>query len=131
MFLTLLAVTFLIALTTAAVVALLFRNSATKILNRVVSEELAFAWRRYLSFALYIVGISGGVRIWDLEKYITARTGDAQPISLNTDRWVLEVYRTLIGTLQGTAWVLLVFLVFALIAYVITRGFELRRSDKT
>jgi len=131
MFLTLLAVTFLIALATAAAVVQLFRGSATKILQRVVSEELAFAWRRYLSFALYIVGISGGVRIWDLEKYITPRTGDTDAISLNTDRWVLEVYRTLIGTLQGTAWVLLVFLVFALIAYVITRGFELRRSDKT
>ncbi len=131
MFLALLAVTFLIALATAGAVVQLFRASATRILHRVVSEELAFAWRRYLSFALYIVGISSGVRIWDLEKYITPRTGDAEAISLNTDRWVLEVYRTLIGTLQGTAWVLLVFLVFALIAYVITRGFELRRSDKT
>ena len=131
MFLTLLAVTFLIALATAATVVQLFQGSVTKILSRIVADELASAWRRYLSFAIYIVGISGGVRIWDLEKYITARTSEGQPILLNADRWVLEVYRTLIGTLQGTAWVLLVFLVFALIAYVITRGFELRRLDKT
>jgi hypothetical protein len=42
---------------------------------------------------------------------------------------VLEIYRTLIGTLQGNAWLLLVFFVAALIAYVIVRGFELRRAQ--
>lgn len=77
---------------------------------------------------MVVVGVSGGVRIWELEKYITARADEAEPIVLNLDRWVLEVYRTLIGTLQSAAWLLLVFFVFALIAYVIIRGFELRRG---
>ena len=49
---------------------------------------------------------------------------------LNADRWILEVYRTLIGTLQSVAWILLVFFVFSLIAYVIMRGFELRRQGR-
>ena len=77
---------------------------------------------------MVVVGVSGGGRIWALEKYITARTKDAEPVILTADRWVLEVYRTLIGTLQSAAWLLLVFFVFALIAYVIVRGFELRRA---
>jgi hypothetical protein len=46
---------------------------------------------------------------------------------LDADRWTLEVYRTIIGTLQSIAWMLLVFFVAALIAYVVMRGFELRR----
>jgi hypothetical protein len=128
MFITLLAVTFLIALATSLFVVRLFRTPIRSILDRVVSAELSGAWHRYLSFAVVVVGVSGGVRIWELEKYITARTKDAEPIILNSDRWVLEVYRTLIGTLQSAAWLLLVFFVFALIAYVIIRGFELRRS---
>ena len=79
---------------------------------------------------MVVVGVSGGVRIWELEKYITARPDEAEPIVLNADRWILEVYRTLIGTLQSAAWLLLIFFVFALLAYVITRGFELRsRGD--
>jgi hypothetical protein len=41
---------------------------------------------------------------------------------------VIEVYKTLIGTLQSVAWMLLVFFLFALLAYVVVRGFELRRS---
>ena len=128
MFITLLLVTFLIALATSLVVVRLFRTPVRTILDRIVSEELRPAWQRYLSFAVVVVGVSGGVRIWELEKYITARSADANPIVLNADRWVLEVYRTLIGTLQSAAWLLLVFFVFALIAYVIVRGFELRRG---
>lgn len=128
MFITLLVVTFLIALATSLLVVRLFRAPIRSILARVVSAELSGAWHRYLDFAVVVVGVSGGVRIWELEKYITARTRDTEPVILNADRWVLEVYRTLIGTLQSAAWLLLVFFVFALIAYVIVRGFELRRG---
>ena len=130
MFITLLIVTLLIALATSLLVIRLFDRLIRKILDRVVSTELSEAWNRYLRFAVVVVGVSGGVRIWSLEKYITARTDDGEPIVLNADRWILEVYRTLIGTLQSVAWILLVFFVFALIAYVIMRGFELRRQGR-
>ena len=130
MFITLLLVTLLIALATSLLVLRLFDRLIRKILDRVVAAELSAAWNRYLSFAVVVVGVSGGVRIWSLEKYITARTDDGEPIVLNADRWILEVYRTLIGTLQSVAWILLVFFIFALIAYVIMRGFELRRQGR-
>lgn len=42
----------------------------------------------------------------------------------------LEVYRTVIGTLQSLAWMLLVFFGFALIAYVVVRGLQLRRQGR-
>ena len=130
MFITLLIVTLLIALATSLLVIRLFDKMIRKILDRLVSAELSAAWNRYLSFAVVVVGVSGGVRVWSLEKYITARTDEGEPIVLNADRWILEVYRTLIGTLQSVAWILLVFFVFALIAYVIMRGFELRGQDR-
>lgn len=130
MFITLLIVTLLIALATSLLVLRLFDRLIRKILDRVVAAELSAAWNRYLGFAVVVVGVSGGVRIWSLEKYITARTDDGEPIVLNADRWILEVYRTLIGTLQSVAWILLVFFIFALIAYVIMRGFELRRQGR-
>jgi hypothetical protein len=52
----------------------------------------------------------------------------AKVVELTTERWVLEVYRTLIGTLQSTAWMLLVFFLFALIAYVVVRIGERRAT---
>jgi hypothetical protein len=41
---------------------------------------------------------------------------------------MLEIYETVIGTLQSAAMVLLVFFIFALIAVVIVRIFETRAA---
>ncbi len=128
MFLSLLLVTFAIAFLTSLAVHQLFKRPIGDILKRIVSEELGAAWQRYIVFAIYVVGISGGVRIYDLERYITApaapRGEAAEPLTLTANRWTLEVYRTVIETLQSIAWMLLVFFVVALVAYVVVRGFE-------
>ena len=68
MFITLLLVTLLIALATSLLVIRLFDRLIRKILDRVVAAELSEAWNRYLTFAVVVVGVSGGVRIWSLEK---------------------------------------------------------------
>jgi hypothetical protein len=49
-------------------------------------------------------------------------------IVLNAERWMLEIYRAVIETLQSIAWMLLGFFVAALIACAVVRGFEPRRS---
>ena len=128
MFLTLLVVTFSIALLVSFVVARLFSASVRRILDRVVAPDLAGAWHRYLIFALYVVGISGGVRLWSREQYVNPRDPKSPPLVLTPDRWTLEVYRTVIGTLQSVAWMLLVAFVFLLLAYVVARGLELRSA---
>lgn len=120
MFITLLVVTFFIAATVTHVVARIFNGSVRTILDRVVGD-MSGAWHRYVTFAIYVVGISGGVRIFDLEKYITPRGPNAPMIILSRDRWILEVYRTIIETLQSTAWMLLVFFIISLIGYGLVR----------
>jgi len=126
-FLTLLLVTFVISLLVSFLVARLFERPIRQILGRLVPEDLTGAWHRYLTFAIYVVGISGGVRIWSLEQYILPRH-DQPALVLTSDRWTFEVFRTVIGTLQSLAWLLLVFFVSALVAYVVVRGLELRRE---
>ena len=128
MFLTLLLVTFATAAVVSFVTARLFREPLNRILERIVSPALAGAWLRYLTFAIYVVGISGGVRVRELERFITPGYDQELPLVLTRDRWVLEIYRTIIESLQALAWMLLVFFVFALIAYVVVRIFESRRS---
>ena len=128
MFLTLLFLTFIISVLTAYITTRIFEMPIMAILKRIVADEIGSAWRRYIVFAIYIVGVSSGVRIWDLEKYITPVSKDSEVIILNADRWILEIYRTIIGTLQGIAWMLLVFFIFALIAYVIVRISEGRKT---
>jgi hypothetical protein len=128
MFLTLLLVTFTLALLVSFLVARLFSGSIRRILERIVAPDLAGAWHRYLIFALYVVGVSGGVRMWSLEQYVNPRDPKSPPLALTQDRWTLEVYRTVIETLQSVAWMLLVAFVFLLLAYVVARGLELRAA---
>ncbi|HEV2423336.1 MAG TPA: hypothetical protein VGZ29_00765 [Terriglobia bacterium] len=128
MFVRLLIVTFVVALVVSTFAALLFSRPIGKVLSRLVSEELAATWRRYILFATFVVGISGGARLWEVEKYITPdREGNL--LKLTSERWIIEVYKTVIGSLQSIAWMLLVFFLFALIAYVTVRGFEMKRAN--
>ena len=129
MFFALLIVTLLVSLLVCYLVARAFDKPITTILERIVGPEIAGAWAKYMKFAIYVVGVSGGVRIYDLERYLPqpeSYTPDAKPIpmpslTLTPERWLLEIYRTVIETLQALAWMLLLFFLFALIAYVIVR----------
>ena len=133
MFLALLAVTLIVALAVAVAVARAFTPPLDRILKRIIADDISSAWLKYLKFAIVVVGVSAGVRIHELEKYITPFRYDKEQriVDLTTERWVLELYRTVIETLQGIAWMLLVFFVFALIAYVIVRIAELRQTRAT
>jgi hypothetical protein len=128
MIITLLVVTFIVAFAVAWIVVLIFTKPIEGILSRVIPDEISSAWSRYLKFAIYVVGIGGGVRVWSFEKYLTLQEPYKEIVPLTSDRWVLEVYQTIIGTLQSTVMLLLVFFVFALIALVIVRAFELRKA---
>jgi hypothetical protein len=130
MFYLLLIVTLLVAVLVCYIVSKLFNDSIYKILNLIVPEAINEAWLKYIKFAIYVVGISGGVRIWDIEKYITSRYNNQQVVELTAERWTLEIYRTLIGSLQSIATVLLIFFVFTLIAYVFIRIFGSKNQSK-
>ena len=84
MIITLLAVTFVIALAVSLLIAALFRAPVRAIMRRIVADELGEAWVRYLTLAIVVIGVSGGVQVW----------------------------------------MLLVFFVFALIAFVLVRNAE-------
>ncbi len=132
MFITLLFVTFLISIAMSSIVVYFFHKPIDSILRWIIRDDISKAWGRYLFFAIYVVGVSTGVRIWELEKYVTSFSGNVgangtpiPPPELNQDRWILEVYRTIIESLQGLAWLLLIFFVIALIAFVTVRVVEL------
>lgn len=128
MIITLLIATFVIAFLVASIVAFLFSRPIEIILHRIVSDDIGRAWARYLKFAIYVIGIGGGVRVWSFEKYLMPQEPYREIVTLTPERWVLEIYETIIGTLSSTATVLLVFFVFALIAVVIVRFVEARAA---
>ncbi len=128
MFLTLLLVTFCASILACFVVVRIFDKPIQGILNRIVADDISQAWLKYVKFAIYVVGVSGGVKIWSLERYLNPNGPDMPPLVLTWERWTLDLYSTIIQTLQSIAWMLLVFFAVALIAYVLVRIFEMRHG---
>ncbi|MCG8053808.1 MAG: hypothetical protein JAZ15_21680 [Candidatus Thiodiazotropha endolucinida] len=128
MFFTLLLVTFTLSIAVSFGVVKTFDKAIASIFTRIIQDQISSVWQKYIKFAAYVVGISGGVRIYQLERYISAPHKDTEVLVLTSERWTLEVYRTIIETLQSLAWMYLVVFIFALIAYVIVRGFELKNQ---
>ncbi|MGH8021864.1 MAG: hypothetical protein ACREIA_26995 [Opitutaceae bacterium] len=133
MFYALLFVTFAIAAAVSCLCARIFSKPADAILRRVIQDEIHRSWLTYLIFALYVVGISRGVRIHELQQYISPQDWkrEGNVLRLTPERWTLEAYRTVIETLQGIAGVLLVFFVVALAAFIVVRIVEIWRRAKT
>ncbi|MBP7543716.1 MAG: hypothetical protein KA747_08930 [Ignavibacteriaceae bacterium] len=131
MLITLLIFNFLVALLTCGIIAYFFKKPLDTIFQRLVKEDIYIAWSRYILFAIFVVGISGGVRIWELEKYLNTneKTG-AYIYTLTAERWAIEIYRAIMGTLEATAWMLLFVFLFALIAYVVIRLTEAAQENK-
>lgn len=131
MFILLLVVTLLISVGISIAVMQAFAKPLNAILYRIIADAISAAWLKYLKFAILVVGVSSGVRVREFEKYISPSRWDkdAKVIEFTTQRWVLELYQTAIETLQGIAWMLLVFFMFALIAYVIVRIAETKMGE--
>jgi hypothetical protein len=126
----LLVTTFVIAFAVASLVTFIFSRPIDRILRLIVAGDLSSAWARYRRFAIYVMGIGGGVRVWDLEKYLTRVDPYTSVVALTGDRWLLEIYQTIIGSLQASAGVLLVFFVLALLAVVVVRLIDARQSER-
>ena len=133
MFYTLLFATFTIAFLVSWLTTRLFSTAAERILKRIIQDEIATSWLTYLKFALLVVGISSGVRIYQLERFISkpAYNEKAEILALTAERWTLELYRTVVECLQGLAWVLLVFFVVALLGFIVVRLIETLRRNRT
>ena len=129
MFASLLGVTFLVALFTSILVVAIFARPIAMLLARIVPDQIAQIWNRYIRFAIVVIGIASGVRVWELERYITPDK-DGKLTVLTADRWMVEIYKTIIGSLQGSVWLLMIFFVCALLAYVVVRGFESRNAAR-
>ena len=86
MFFTLLFITFALSITVSFLVVSIFKKPLGEIFSRIIQDSISAAWQKYIIFATYVVGISGGVRIYDLERYVTARHKDVEILQLTLER---------------------------------------------
>jgi hypothetical protein len=128
MFFVFLLVTLVTALITSAIVVAFFRKPTLSIFMRIIGEDVAASWHKFLLFALYVVGVSSGVNLWKLEQYVFPSSTEPESIRVLTGQaWAFEIFRTILSTLGGLAWALLVFFVIALIAFAIVKMRETKQ----
>lgn len=120
-FLLLLVVTLIIAVVVSGAVVFSFRKPIEIVLTRLIGEDISVAWRKFLMFALFVVGIASGVNIHKLEQFLSPEYKGGVQLTLTPEFWGLEIYRTIIGSLAGLAWALLVFFVASLMVYAVIK----------
>lgn len=128
MFVALFAASFVLALALSITVAWLSREAIDSILRRfVVDRAVRAGFEKYIRFAIVVVGISGGTRVRVLQEYLAASdlNKEAMAAQLTQEFWVMEIYRTILGTLEAIAGLLLVCIFMALIAPVVVRMLKL------
>lgn len=132
MFYYLLIGNFLLATIVSLSVIYIFSNSIQSILARIINDPIHLAWLKYIKFAGMVVGISSGVHTYNIEKYINPDMLDKKQVivKLTTERFVLEVYSTIVDTLQGLSWMFLIFFVVSLLAYVFVKRSEIKIINK-
>lgn len=132
MFYYLLVGNFLLATIVSVSVIYIFSDSIKSILSRIINDPIHLAWLKYIKFAGMVVGISSGVHTYNIEKYINPDMLDKKQVivKLTTERFVLEVYSTIVDTLQGLSWMFLIFFVVSLLAYVFVKRSEIKIINK-
>jgi len=134
MFYIMLFLNLILATVVSFVTVKFFHKPVKNILQRIIKDPISETWSKYMQFAGMVVGISSGIRIYEMEKYITPlyQSKDKIIVELTTERFSLEAFRTLIETLQGLAWMLFVFFLIALLAYVFVKISEMKyEKNKT
>jgi hypothetical protein len=115
-----------VSLLTALTISYAFMPWLNRILDHLASQPLAHAWRKCLNWAIILVGLQGGVRVWELENF--ALSQNKIPFNTNPLYWILEIYRVFIDTAQSCIWVIILFLLVALLVEAIV--LVLNRKNK-
>ena len=128
MFFTLLFILLGVSAVTTIPVVLFFKKYIKAILKRLIGDPLYKSWERFITFALFVVGISSTVNPHRLEKYVLKSRTDQIITELSPEAWFLEIYQTFLTVLSSLAFSLMSFFTVALIAYIIVRGLELKKA---
>ena len=127
MILGLFVASFVLAVSLSVFIAWISREAIDAVLRHFIANSIVRAgFEKYLRFAIVVAGISGGTRVRALQEYVSASNWNkaAMEAALNQETWVLELYRTITGSLEAIAGLLLGCLFLALIAPVVLRMFK-------
>jgi uncharacterized membrane protein len=135
MFLILLVAEVILSLGISWCIVRILSQSIEKIISRITSDATSRAWLKFVKFAIYVAGVSGGVRLVekDVEEFLGMMERGIEGVDPLMYRYVIarlavEICGAAIGTLRGIFWFLSYFFIAVAIAFVIIRVTELIKS---
>ena len=135
MFLTLLVAEVIISFATSWYILRILSQSIAIILNRITSDETSRAWLKFVKFAIYVAGVSSGVRVTEKDIEELMRIMEVGFAGLGSrlymyviSRLAFEMCESVIGALRGIFWFLAYFFIAVAIAFAIIRVVELIKS---
>ncbi|MEZ9701561.1 hypothetical protein AB4455_06520 [Vibrio sp. 10N.261.46.E12] len=122
----------LAALTPGIVVLLFLRNSLMKSYEDIFGQKVIESWQKIISAVIVIASLSGGLSLYQLERYIFPAELANQPLrKLNGDSITFEAVRALLDSANAVIHVLLVLLITSVIVLLILKVKGLVTSNKT
>jgi hypothetical protein len=123
MFVVLFLATFLLALAISATIAWASKEPIESILRHFVAPHLSAAFAKYFQLALVLVGVTAGTRVRALQDYISAPEYNKRDLlaQLTQEFWVMELYRTVVSTIEGILWLVFLFALIVLGVVIIIR----------
>jgi len=123
MFVLLFVASLLLSFGVAFLVAWGSRDPIENVLHHFFPANISSALAKYLQLATILIGVTSGARIRALQEYISAPdyNKSAMTAQLTQEFWVMEFYRTVIGTLEGILWLIFLFALAVFAVVYITR----------
>ncbi|CAH6939343.1 conserved membrane hypothetical protein [Vibrio chagasii] len=120
------------ALIPGIAVLLFLRNSLMKSYEDIFGQKVIESWQKIISAVIVITSLSGGLSLYQLERYIFPTEITNQPLrELNRDSITFESVRALLDSANAVIHVLLVLLITSVIVLLILKVKGLVTTNKT
>ena len=142
----LLVIQFVCAIVISFCVVKVFNKPISAIFKRIIQDEISLSFTKYVKYATYFFGISGGLighlsEEYMPDKYLSESTSDSQTSGLDDELmseirdnlwfWMMcgLIIGRIAGTLHAVAQMYLVLFVIVVIAYIAVKILELRENQ--
>ncbi|HOJ37927.1 MAG TPA: hypothetical protein PLI27_02305 [Ignavibacteriales bacterium] len=94
----------------------IFRGTIKSLIQKIIELDIYEEWLKYITFVMYIIGVSSTFKINELAKYSDSYF---QQNIFQVEKLVLNLVGTTINVLQSLAWILFLFYIALLVIIVI------------
>ena len=128
MFVSLFAVSVIVAFGLAFGVSVIFKRMTATVLSRNLAENVSQAAAKYLQIAILLVGVSSGARIHLLKDYLNTPAYNMEAVNaqMKPALWSLAMYNTATDALMGILWLMILFAFLAAVAVAFIRRSKIR-----